>query len=368
MNKPTICVCIMCTNEENLIEQALTATLPYATDYIICDNESTDNTVKICQDFFDKHHVKGQIFHYQWYNLGDNYTYLYDLCYMYSRSDYFWRFDAEDEIHGDINFNCLDKDCYHLKINDHVQYDSMRLFKNTLRWQQRLKVHGYPWCVPTSYKPSLGIINGDYYLKSRHIGPVHQIHQKTKYLNNAKLLEEELDNKKLNKNEIIRCHYYLGQCYQCAYEYKEAIKAYKIRNELDGWCEENFICKFNIGICYEKLNKNIKALKWYIDSWKYRPTRSEGLAYASQLCRFMSLYDLAYKYAIMCKNIPMTTDHLFVNINAYKWMADFELSIVCFSINKKEEGLKACERLLEMKDLPNHIKDRTLNNIQFYLI
>jgi len=78
---------------------------------------------------------------------------------------------------------------------------------------------------------------------------------KTKCLNDAKMLEEDLltDLYKISlpanfikiivmymtiivdKADQARCYFYLGQSYICAKEYKQSIKAYKTRIYLCGW-------------------------------------------------------------------------------------------------------------------------------------
>lgn len=399
--KSSICICIMCTNEENVIEKTLTQLLPYATDYIICDNESTDNTIHVCQNFFNHHHIQGQIFNYKWVNKGHNYTYLYELAYKYTQSDYFWVFDAEDEIVGDLQINQLEADCYQLNMgNENLKYKRPQIFKNKLPlqseqasnckntlplqseqtsdckkilWKYYLPVHGYTLTYPKRLCTK-DAINGDYYIKAIRNGIIHQINNKEKYLNYAKLLEDELQKNDLDSEDITRCHFYIAQCYKCSDEYKKSIHFYKKRIKLAGpFQEEIFLSHVYIGQCYQELFKNvddkhfIKAILWYINSWKYRQTRSEGLYYATKLLRENHIDEQAYRYAIIGKYIPLPNDILFVNSNCYLWGFDFELSLICYYINKKEEGKEYIHKLLLNKDFPDNLKQLTITNSRFYL-
>jgi len=382
MSNTSICILIMCTNESHIIKETLETTLPYATDYIICDNASTDNTVQICQDFFNEHQIKGQIFHYHWVNFGHNYSYLYNLAYKHTQSQYWFQIDADDLIHGHLDLNNLTKDKYHLKFGDEgdISYTRPQIFKNDIKWVHRLKIHGY---IDTESKGTPHItsdtIYGDYYIASRRLGNRHKIDYKTKYLNDAKMLQEDINNPTIDDVDKSRCYFYLGQSYLCAGEYKKSIQAYEKRISKGYWKEEIFYSKYQIGQCYKFLaygtGENLtiindtyykKALDYYEDSWKYRPTRSEGLYQAARLCRICGDYKKAYQYVLKGKNIKIPNDTLFVMTEGYLWGFDFELTIICYCINKNNEGLKACQRLLVNKNLPDDMKTRVEENYKFY--
>lgn len=189
MSKTTICVLIMATNEEHCILETLNVTLPYAKEYIFLDNASTDNTVKVCQDFFTQNNIKGQIFHYHWKNFGHNYSYLYQLGYKHATSDYLWQIDADDLVFGTMNINNLTKDKYLLQFGNEFTYVRPQIFKNTLKWQHVMCIHGYVCNIPKSINITSEILTGDYYIECRHVGNRHKIDNNTKYLNDAKMLK-----------------------------------------------------------------------------------------------------------------------------------------------------------------------------------
>ena len=49
----TICIIIRTKNNADIIENVLNNTLPYTSDYIIYDHYSTDNTISLCNQFFN---------------------------------------------------------------------------------------------------------------------------------------------------------------------------------------------------------------------------------------------------------------------------------------------------------------------------
>lgn len=221
-------------------------------------------------------------------------------------------------------------------------------------------------------------INGDYYISSRRLGNRHKTDPKIKYLNDAKMLQEDINNPHIDEGDKTRCYFYLGQSYMCAGEYKKSIKAYKERIKRGGWQEEIFMSKYNIGLCYKRLSCslydtsiNIKYYKqslFYLnDSYEYRPTRVEGLYEAAKFCRELGDYDKAYGYIKKGIDISIPNDVLFVMTRGYLWGFNFELTIICYFLNKYDEGLNACEKLLSQNDLPDDIKLQVQKNSQFFI-
>lgn len=110
-----------------------------------------------------------------------------------------------------------------------------------------------------------------------------------------------------------------------------------------------------------------EAINWYKKAWEYRPSRAESIAKMIVLLRDLQQHEEAYKYCHIGKKIPYTKDILFVEPDAYKdWFYDFELTIDCCYLGKKEEGADACIRLLERDDIPSHIRQRVEINCAFY--
>jgi glycosyltransferase involved in cell wall biosynthesis len=359
----------MATNEEHCIAETLLSTLPYANEYIICDNASTDNTIKVCEDFFNTHNMKNQIFNYDWKNFGHNYSYLYELGHKYANSEYLWQIDADDLIHGVVDITNLTKDTYFLQFGTNLKYDRPQIFKNTIKWKHYLVLHGYVAPDPKNTPITNGKISGDYHIECRHLGHRHKNDEKTKYLNDAKTIEDDLaHNLDLDKCDISRYYFYLAQCYFDAKEYNKSIENYQIRIKMNRSVrEEIYYSKYRIGCCYESLDQSTDALKWYLDSWMYRPTRSEGLYSAVQLFQKIGKYGKAYKYTMIGKDIPLSQDVLFVETDSYSWGYDFELSFICFYVNKIAEGMKACIRLLNRIDIPNDIRSQVEYNSKFYM-
>ena len=60
--KPTICLAIICKNEEHCILKALESAYKYIDYWVICDTGSTDNTVSLIKNFFKEKQINVEIF------------------------------------------------------------------------------------------------------------------------------------------------------------------------------------------------------------------------------------------------------------------------------------------------------------------
>ena len=109
------------------------------------------------------------------------------------------------------------------------------------------------------------------------------------------------------------------------------------------------------------------AIHWYLESWRYRPSRAEGLYHAVSMLKESGRHREAYLYAKEGQKISYPSDTLFLEPPCYGWCYDFELSIICFYLGKLEEGAELCEKLLGQKDLPPAHRYRVEQNCKFYV-
>ena len=59
--KPSVCLGIICKNEEKTIEMFLEKIYKYIDYWIVCDIGSTDSTNNIITDFFKSKNIKGEL-------------------------------------------------------------------------------------------------------------------------------------------------------------------------------------------------------------------------------------------------------------------------------------------------------------------
>lgn len=345
MNRSTICVLIMCKDEEHCILETLESTLPYASEYIICDTGSVDNTIKICNDFFQKNNVKGQIFHHEWKNFGYNYTILYQLGYEHSKADYIWQIDADDIVCGKMEIGKLIADAYYLKFGQKFTYIRQQISSNKIKWKHVGVIHGYITREDDKlyYRDK---IEGDYYIDSRRNGARHKnINKNERFAKDAKILEQGL----IDEPDNSRYMFYLGQCYHDSEQYEKSARAYEQRTKMGGWNQEVYYSHLRVGICYEKLGKpEYQIVNKYLSAWKTDKERAEGLYYIGRIYDKSEKWELSKKYFKMASKIRYPgEDKLFNFKEIYDFFNPCYLAKTYSKLKKYEKAIKICNQLLE---------------------
>jgi len=367
IKKTTICVLIMFTNEEHCILETIKSTLPYAYEYILLDNNSTDNTVKVCEEFLKDNNIKYQVFTSKWVNFGYNCSLLYELGHKHSKADYLWQIDADDLVHGKMNMDYLWADQYLLKFGGNLYYERHQLFKNDTLYRHYLSIHGYVTTVPKFLPKSSQTLEGDYYIECRHVGSRHHIDMKTKFLNDAKMLEEDLKTN-LDIADRNRCYFYLAQSYSCAGLYQEAITIYKKRVYLQGWHEEVRHSRLQIARCYFELKDYTNVIKFYLKCFEKHPYVAEPL-YELGLFYFENkLYLNAKRCFKQASQIPYPSHlKLFLSKNIYDYSAKLMLACCYYYLNKYNKSYDINMELLKL-NLSDDIRKIIEKNNQFNCI
>jgi hypothetical protein len=325
--------------------------------------------------------------------------------YLLSDADFIWESDVGAKFNKKLLF---DHKYLVNQYNDNISYSNIRMLSSQIDWVCIGLTHEY-WKEADKQSTFTGEVRVSN-LKTIRIKDMEDGGCKTdKYERDARLLTRGLDDPKLCEDLQVRYTFYLAQTYKCISEFEKSIDLYKKRITMGHWYEEVYVSYYQIGICYESwglylkqlyhiINKDVKtnldeeyiqkwnpnnlteeeiklkedevnelAIQWHLDSWRYRPSRAEGLYHAVSMLRLMGRHREAYLYATEGNKIELSSDSLFVEPKSYGWCYDFELSIVCYYLGKIEEGASACERLLERDDLPNNVRDRIEQNCKHYL-
>ena len=187
----SFCLNMIVKNEAHIIEETLASIVPYIDDYIINDTGSTDNTIEVITNFFNKRHVTGQIFINEFNNFEYARTIAFQLAMKHSKSKYIWVIDADDLVKGNPKFpKTMFHDCYQLQYGSEFSYGRSQIFKNDLElnWRYEGWVHEYPMTDKTD--ATYGKIDG-LYIESRRLGDRSK--NPNKYLDDAEKLNECYD-------------------------------------------------------------------------------------------------------------------------------------------------------------------------------
>jgi glycosyltransferase involved in cell wall biosynthesis len=349
--KKKICLNMIVKNEKPVITRCLESVKPIIDYWVIVDTGSTDGTQDVIREFMKD--VPGELHERPWKNFEHNRNEALNLA--KDKADYLLIMDADDRLEFEPGFALpsLTSGAYRLWIKfGLMSYQRDQLIQTKLPWKWVGVLHEVLVCdAPHSAQT----LDGVKYVVScdgaRSRDP-------KKFIKDAEVLEEALAKDPANSRYI----FYLAQSYRDAGQYDKALEGYKKRVERGGWPEEVFFSMLQVAELEQVLGRPEEVV---VDSLlrahRYRPHRAEPIYDLAVIYRGQGRHDLTYALIKSREFIarPPSKDVLFVQ----DWIEDygllFELSIASFYVGKYQESLDACDKLLEIKDLPKSWRDQT---------
>lgn len=364
--KTNVCLTMIVKNEEKIIERCLDSVKNIVDCISICDTGSTDNTIKVIEQYMKKNNILGKVHQKPWKNFGHNRTLsaelaqktLKDLGFSLDNT-FLLLLDADMllEVSNKFDKNALQADYYLVcQKSNAFSYYNTRLIRASLPWQCVGVTHEYWSCKTPCRESKLDTISID----DREDGGS----KADKFERDVKLLTQGLQDEPGN----VRYMFYLAQSYKSLNKYDDSIKWYKTRIEKGGWNEEVWYSKFMIGQCLQELGKWDDALASYLDAYQYNPDRAEPLHQIAKYYRMNNQNHLAYLFAKEGREIPYPKQQiLFISYPVYDYLFDEEISIAAYYTPFKEDGFAAANRLALKKDVPYYIKEQAYKNMLFYV-
>jgi hypothetical protein len=371
----TICLNMIVKNESHIIEKTLVNLCSYIDfdAYYISDTGSTDNTISIIRDFFNKRNIPGEIEQVAWHDFGFNRTLSLQMAFQ--KTDYLLIFDADDAIHGDFVLpDKLTHDAYQLKLGESFVYVRTLIVNNRKRWKFVGVLHEYIACIDK--EESSAIIEGSYYVESGRSG--NRSSNPNKYINDATVLEkgymDEMDGYKRgdgsgDKNLAERYTFYCAQSYMdagVAYIDK-SIEWYLRVLEQHNWGQEKYYSALCLGNLYARKGDKYNSLKFYCKTMEYDEERIEGIASTLEILRadgnHVMVNSLYHKYKNYNKN---PTGKLFLARDKYQDIIEYTNSISAFYIFDKRSGYDCCKTIIQNNLMDHHYLVSTFGNIVFY--
>lgn len=353
-------LCMIVKNEEHIIHESLTATLPLIDTYCIVDTGSTDDTIQVIKKFYENKGISGEVHERQWKNFGHNRSEALKLC--DGKMDYILVIDADDLItwEGDGKAQLLDilrqnPNMVNITIRQgDLSYSRMQIFKANDGWKYVGVLHEYP----SNGKPNNKLLTcpSSMYMTSRRLGGRNMVADKMKR-DIAVLLkgvEEEPDNE--------RYVFYLAQSYRDDGQIDEAVKWYTKRYEMGRWYEEKYMSAYNVA-------KLTHSKEWAWKAHECNPKRIECLVSYLSYCRATNKFSRELlSMAMYASTIQKPTDqHLFLENDVYDWKVWDELSIIAFYCGAKDVARTASEKLIKDNKAPADQIQRIKNNYKFSL-
>jgi len=339
--------------------------------YVICDTGSTDNTIGLIKEYFEKEKIPGEFFSHEWKDFGYNRSLALQCA--YGKSDYVFIFDADDEIIGNINLSNLTLDSYTLKFGNHAtSYERICLIRNDNTWYYRGVLHEYI-CSKNENTPSKGSIQGDYFINSGRTSSRNR--DPNKYLNDAKILEKGYYSSiETGDNIHHRYAYYCANSYMDAGNREKAKEWYVRTLKCQGWYDE----RYNSCLQLFELTKESKDSFYYlVESFYHNPRRIEGIYLLINHYTCEGKYDLAWKYYQWIQNyyeneypFDELSTKLFARVMDYTFYLPYYMIIVSEKTKNYSTGLKMFEIIFDKKDhgsVPGQWwVDNLLFNFQFF--
>lgn len=377
----TICLNMIVKNESHIIKdtlEMLCSKISFSY-WVICDTGSTDNTCEIIQHFFKDNDIPGELHNNEWVNFAHNRTLALNMA--FNKTDFVFIFDADDEIHGEINMpDNLTNDGYLLNFgsNAGISYQRILLVNNRIIWNYQSVIHEYINCL--SPNPKIITLEGDYYVVSGRKGSRNS--DPNKYLNDAKILEDAYFEAKKNGDSLyLRYGFYCANSYKDAGKSVDAIKWYKTVLDNDNWVQEKYMSCFNLYNKYNTMGENEKGFYYLVESLKYDTERTECIFILIKHYLLTDLPKLAYQYYGIIKHFyenkylqTNTSGKLFVEQDKSNFYLPFYMILVSDKVkNTYPEALQTITKMYEIVFVKKYpITDdlfigNLLYNLQFFI-
>lgn len=357
--KHNICLNMIVKNESKVITRCLDSVKDLIDYWVISDTGSTDGTQDIIRNYFQQHHIDGELLEHEWCDFAHNRNLA--LKAARGKTDYILIMDADDYLIKADTFRLppLKAGCYALKTQRKgITYYCDKLIRSSLPWRWEGVLHEHLYC-PINY--SIGKIADDCELQSTAEGARSQ--NPTKYWDDAMVLEKGV----LAEPNNTRYRFYLAQSYRDAGFPEKALENYQKRADMGGWEEEVYYALLEVGHQKQKLNHPaLDVIEAYLKAYHYRPQRLEALHCALRLCRIHAHFHLGYQLGWSASGILLPTDDvLFVDNSVYEWRFLDELSVCTIYANKLQEGALMIESLLRENRVPADQIPRIKANLDF---
>jgi len=357
--KPTLCLNMIVKNESKIITRLFDSVLSIIDCYCICDTGSTDNTIQIITQYFEKKNIPGKVVEEPFKNFCHNRNFALQSC--LGMSDYILLMDADMILEVkdfDKNYLYSADSFFILQGNDSFYYQNVRIVKNNSLYKYVGVTHEYIDMPPNNRLCNIEKNN----IFIRDLGDGGAKHDK--FERDIRLLvngiKEEPDN--------VRYFFYLANSYHDSGKFEEAIDYYKKRIDFGGWKEEVWYSYYRIGLCYKNMGKMNDAICYWLDGYNFYPERLEGLYEIINYYRISSkhkLCDIIYKEAKKILHLNYNRDsYLFLHNDVYTYKLYYEYIIFSYYVDVKNINNEVIKIFNNSRD--DIVINNVLSNMKFY--
>ena len=367
-HRPTMAFATMCKDEEHCIGKTLNAVKDYVDYVVVADNGSTDNTFNIVRKYFKDTGLPGAWHIDEWLGFDKNKTLM--MSYVKDKTDYVLHLDADDFLEGDFKFyfeNAGADQYMVMNKRGSLRYWCSVVYNNKLTWRfcgvahTVIKAEGKDYIKQESLSEDMVWID--------NAGTGTRALDPNKFLGDALRLSKQYDDTLITDPDGLN----MRSVFYCAQSYRDqngkylidALKWYKKYLTLKNtWFEEEYEALLSIASIKKQLNAKPELGytftsedigNEYLEAIKIIDDRAEaylglGTMY-NHTQQYQKAYDLLQKGKRISLDAAMEKYNLFiVHANYGLWFND-EISVACYYLNKKEEGISLIE---EVMNHPEH--------------
>jgi glycosyltransferase involved in cell wall biosynthesis len=349
---------LMMKNEEKILKRCLEAVESVVDGYCILDTGSTDSSIEIAEEFL-KGRV-GCVTQDPFRDFGYSRTKSFENAHNYLKNNTDWDLsetyglllDADMVfVPGKLKEQKLTAMGYSMiQKNGGMEYHNARLVRMNHPWKCTSVTHEY-WDGETEK-----IDKSVCFIDDKNDGGCKH----DKFERDKRLLEQGI----VDQPENVRYMFYLAQTYKCLGEFENSIRMYEKRIKAGGWPEEIYYSYYMIGECYLNLKDVFNFERYMQMAHEYRPIRGETIYKLAEHYRVRGQHYKAYHYIQLGRKISHPQDDvLFIEPNVYKYLFDYEASIVEYYVHH-DRGLRS-SMVTMMKT--GDFRDNIISNLKHYV-
>lgn len=366
--KQTVCLCMIVKNESKVITRCMESVKGFVSYFCICDTGSTDDTVKVIEEYLSKNGLKGVVHKHEWVNFAHNRNLSFQLG--KGLCDYRMTLDADEVIVPLIEDKpALDKHVVSLpdfKGTDRVDvkthlgncvYSRFQFYRDPLHWKWEYPVHEICGCPDSTtsllIKNMCNIPRTD---GARSVDP-------KKYLRDALQFEKFI----LDHPEDTRAWFYLAQSYRDGGQPKKALDAIDTALKFSTWAEERYILRLRKARYSMQTGVNTAtAVGMLLEAYNERPSRPEALGSLLSLYRGLDQFHSGVLIGEKLLSMPYPVkDILFVEKDFHQYRIKDDLSVCYYWTGAYAKSLALTTDLLDLPDIPQQHKQRIQKNHDF---
>ena len=375
--RPSMAFATICKDEEHCIGKTLNAVKDYVDYVVVADNGSTDGTFGIVRSFFEDTNIPGAWHIDEWEGFGKTKTKM--MAHVKGKTDYVIHLDADDFLEGELDFNhqIAGADKYAI-INKRggSSYWCSVIYNNKLTWS----FYGVAHTIIQAEERLDGAVEralpeDDVWIANSGTGV--RAMDPNKFLSDALKLSKQYEDTLIADPDglNVRSVFYCAQSYrdQGGVYLVDALKWYsKYMTLKHSWFEEEYEAQLSIARIKAELNDtptlgytftNQDIANEYHKAISIIDDRAEAYFRLGKLYNNTQQYEQAYDILSKGKSISLNSAlhkyNLFIIPSNYELFFNDELSVACYWLNKKKEGVSLINRALKdpaQKYLSDHYK------------